>query len=358
MKSLLPNTIAALMILGVTCLGEGAEALAQTSSSAGIVRPEYADSSAAAGCSAQGCDGACAPPERTTLGEWLWPSDYGCPYWSVTAEATAMQRSAPRSQSLFRKTLSQTDLLNAKDLNFPMSTGFQMSGIRHNVGGSGWDWEIAYAQIDGFETDADLAGRSQMILDRNNSSQAVQDAEAGYRSALYNGEINARYQEDWLTFLVGFRMGQLSERFAGGGSDISTGLADSVRTDTHNHFYGVQIGALGEVYNDGGPLTITAFCKAGAFDNVAQQHYSGELEDLRMGHRDQAMFLGEVGVTATYSITQRLAVHASAQAMWLSGVALAPDQIRAVDLVNDTTSIDTFGTAFYYGGGLGIEYRF
>ncbi|MEN6406461.1 MAG: hypothetical protein ABFC77_08320 [Thermoguttaceae bacterium] len=362
MKAFLPKTIAALMIIGVTSFWEGAGAWAQTSSNAGIVRPEYADQSTTTGCSSQGCDSACSQQERATFGDWLWPSNYGCPYWSVTAEATAMQRSAPRNQPLFRQTLSQTDQLNAKDLNFPVSMGFQLSAIRHNVGGSGWDLEVAYAQMDGFETDSDIAEASRMILDRNNASWTVRDAEARYSSALYNGEINAHYQEDWLTFLVGFRMGQLSEHYSGLGSDISTELIDSVRTDTHNHFYGIQIGALGEVYNDGGPLTINAFCKAGAYDNVAQQHYQlasgGDVYDLRMGHRDQAMFLGEVGVKATYSVTKRLAVHASAEAMWLSGVALAPDQIRAVDLVNDTTSIDTFGTAFYYGGGLGIEYRF
>ena len=158
MKAFLPKTIAALMIVGVTSFWEGAGAWAQTSSNAGIVRPEYADQSTTAGCSSQGCDSACSQQERTTFGDWLWPSNYGCPYWSVTAEATAMQRSAPRNQSLFRQTLSQTDQLNAKDLNFPVSMGFQLSAIRHNVGGSGWDFEVAYAQMDGFEADADIAG--------------------------------------------------------------------------------------------------------------------------------------------------------------------------------------------------------
>ena len=45
------------------------------------------------------------------------------------------------------QTLS-TDPLNAKDLNFPVTLGYRVDGIRRDV--CGCDWEVGYFQVDGF----------------------------------------------------------------------------------------------------------------------------------------------------------------------------------------------------------------
>ena len=203
-----------------------------------------------------------------------------------------------------------------------------------------------------------------MVTDVFNTSLIVDDGTARYTSALYNGEINVRRQYcDWLTLLAGFRMAQLNEHYRSDGTDSFTFVTDSVATNTYNHLYGFQLGAEAEAYNMGGPLQINAFCKAGVFDNVAQQNYLLQVPYLGgsqqlASSRDQAAFLGQAGVVATYALTKRLAFRASAEAMWLTGVALAPEQISAVGLRTSSDTIDTNGTVFYYGGGLGLEYRF
>ena len=51
-------------------------------------------------------------------------------------------------------------------------------------------------------------------------------------------------------------------------------------------------------------------------------------------HRNQAAFMGEAGAVATYDVTCHLSFRASCQAMWIEGVALAPEQIGATDFTD------------------------
>jgi hypothetical protein len=116
----------------------------------------------------------------------------------------------------------------------------------------------------------------------------------------------------------------------------------------------------------GGPLQINVTCKGGIYDNYAHESYDRTtinngvvtVLDDRSSGRNQASFLGEAGVVATYAVTKRLAFRTSAQAMWLTGVALAPEQISAANPRTNRYSINTSGSAFFYGGTMGLEYRF
>jgi hypothetical protein len=191
----------------------------------------------------------------------------------------------------------------------------------------------------------------------------VTNAQARYTSALYNGELNLRRPcTDWLTLLAGFRMVELDEHYRADGAYGSFAPETaSVATNTYNHLYGIQIGAEGEVYNMGGPLVISGLCKAGVYGNCARQNAHravGSLYDSLEANRDQASFLGEVGIAATYALTKRLAFRASYEAIWLTGVALAPEQIGSTDFRGGVATVNTDGGLFYHGGGLGFEYRF
>ena len=61
---------------------------------------------------------------------------------------------------------------------------------------------------------------------------------------------------------------------------------------------------------------------------------------------------------ATYAVTKHLAFRASLDAIWLTGVALVPEQINSVNLRRRTDVVNSSGGVFYYGGGLGMECRF
>jgi hypothetical protein len=298
------------------------------------------------------------------------------PCWSFTAEAIALQRTNTRSQLLFDPNVpvfaketaaGATDPLDARDLNFPVGFGYQLKAIRHDPSGCACDWEVGYFQVDGFTAQAGVPGLSYMIADANGLGFLVNDAEARYTSALYCGELNWRRQWwECVSLLAGFRMAQLNEHYRGAGTDFLAApvitITDSVATNTSNHLYGVQLGADLAVYDKGGPLQINALCKAGVFDNAAHQDWReirpGAVDESFGACRDQTAFLGEAGVTASYALTKRLTFRASAQAIWLTGVALAPEQIGSIDLQTRRDRIDTSGAVFYYGGGLGLVYQF
>jgi hypothetical protein len=317
---------------------------------------QYVDQGPCAG-PAEACDVPCEP------------SRCG-PRWTFTADALALQRTSTRSQPLFTNIpqILDSDPLNAQDLNFGVAVGPRLSAIRH--GKCGWDMEVVYFWLDGFTAEGNVPGSSQMVVDAENLFIPVTDGAARYTSALYSGEVNLRRQCcDWLTLLAGFRMGQLNEHYNGLGTILPVpslvavpSTTIGVGTNTYNQFYGVQLGADAGVYDMGGPLQINAICKAGVFGNVTHQNYqlleNGVPSSWFGASRDQAAFLGEAGVVARYALTKRLALRATAEAMWLTGVALAPEQISSVNLRADKDTVNTSGTVFYYGGGLGLEYCF
>lgn len=310
--------------------------------------------------------GQCMPPEYAgqaqcpgRMGIYDGPCDAGAcgPRFTFAAEAIALQRSTTRSQTLLQD-VSRNDLLNSKDLNFPVAFGPKVSAIWHNPCDIGWDLEVAYFQVDGFAASAFMPGTSYIVAD-SSTRAVVTDATVDYTSRLYNGELNVRQQCcDWLTLFSGFRMLQLNEQYNATGTQQATPIV--VTDNTFNHLYGFQLGADAEFYNMGGPLTINALCKAGIYQNYASQtltRSAGSVESLS-AVRDHAAFLGEVGIVAHYAITQHLAFRASYEAMWLEGVALAPEQIGATNFATSTATCDTAGGVFYHGGGVGLEYRF
>ena len=63
-----------------------------------------------------------------------------------------------------------------------------MSAIRH--GQCGWDLEVGYFQIDGWNANSSVAGSSEMVTDVNGGTFFVTDGQARYTSQLHLGEIN------------------------------------------------------------------------------------------------------------------------------------------------------------------------
>ena len=282
------------------------------------------------------------------------------PHWSFSADGVALQRSHSRRQLLFREVSSTSAVLDAKDVNFPTALGFQLNAVRR--GPCGWEWELGYFQIDNFDASTTIPGSAVLRIGAEDPGLLVHNAEAHYRSAIHLAEINLRRQWcDGLTLLVGFRTGELNEFYSGAGLERNEDFVSSLNINTYNHLYGFQTGAIYEFYNMGGPLRVSALCKAGIYGNSAIQSstvVSDTGEGTLAAHRNQTAFMGEAGAVATYQVTCHLSLRASCQAMWIEGVALAPEQIGVNDFNLPPTSIDTHGGIFYYGGGLGAELKF
>jgi hypothetical protein len=352
---------AIILSLAVALLGTGWSAIPTQAAEPGVyqVSDNLADDVAVQG--GQPCEGEQQPGLLgSVFGRFLNPTECD-PRWSFTADGVVLQRSSTRSQSLFRNINNTTDLLNSRDLNFPAEMGFQLGAIRH--GPCGWDWELGYFQIDGWNANSTVPGTSLMVAGTAGGGVLVTDGEAHYKSAVHLAEINLRRQWcDGLTLLVGFRAGELDELYTAYGIGARTPIPISLNVNTYNHLYGFQTGADYEFYNMGGPLKISALCKAGIYGNSAMQSsriIEGSVVDQTLDdHRYQTAFMGEAGAVATYQVTCHLSLRASCQAVWIEGIALAPEQIGANDFDSGANGIDTHGGIFYYGGGLGAELKF
>ena len=289
----------------------------------------------------------------------------GCrPGWTFRADGVLIQRSTTRSQTLFRSGFGATapELLNSKTgLNFPVEASPQLSAIRH--GPNGWDIEVGYLQIDGWDANAFLPGLSFMVTDDGPANFGVIDASARYISALYMGEINVRREWlDGLTLLAGFRMGELDERYqtvaAGGFFPVPVIFTST----TVNHLYGFQLGADLKMF-DNGPLRVNGLCKAGAYQNFinrsSQEVDTGFSDQTVSATCDRTAFMGEAGIVVSYQFTKHLSARFVYQAAWLEGVALAPEQIpNNIDFAAGTGTVDGAGGLFYHGGGAGLELKF
>ena len=85
----------------------------------------------------------------------------------------------------------------------------------------------------------------------------------------------------------------------------------------------------------------------GTFD-ADSSHFEGN------GSTAQAAFLGEIGLSAVYRLTQRWSLTAGYQAMWLDGIALAPNQIAVTDIATQQGGITTDGYLFFQGASVGV----
>jgi hypothetical protein len=278
----------------------------------------------------------------------------------------ALQRTSYGKQPLFidPSTAPPTTTLNSGDLDLPVTTAFQASVIRHNVFGSCFDIEVGYFQVDWAVNSSSAGPEAVFGVDPYEYETFPFDsATIRYTSGLHLGEINLRREWfDGLTLLAGFRMGELDEHYGVNAVTSTPGETITIDTRTFNHLYGYQVGADAELFDACRPLQLHVLCKTGIYYNSANQ--TDQVSDSLIGtstlgaSRKQAMFMGETGLLLTYRVNCHLSFRATANATWLQGVALAPEQIGTTDFYDNIATVDNRGGIFYYGGGLGAEVKF
>ena len=134
-------------------------------------------------------------------------------------------------------------------------------------------------------------------------------------------------------------------------------------TSVTNDLYGVQIGLAGKLL-ELGRLSLDGTIKVGLFDDAAEQSTIVSMKKQLFPSRaatSHAAFAGEAGLQVKYQLTKGLAVKAGYEALWLSGVALAPGQIQ--ETLTTPTSVTALGvncrsSALFQGGTIGLEYSF
>ena len=119
------------------------------------------------------------------------------------------------------------------------------------------------------------------------------------------------------------------------------------------------------LWNDGGPVKLSAVGKAGVFYNTALQRTTVTFAGAPVGPlaaaADQTSFFGELGILGTVRLNKWWSWRAGYNFFWLSGVAVPSDQlsITNANLSAGPASVlvNTNGSVLLNGASTGLEAR-
>ncbi len=286
---------------------------------------------------------------------------------SVQLDYLLMRRSTPNSQPLVNS-VTGASVFNATDFDFDFESGVQAKYIHQTC--DGWGYEFRYFGIYDTNAQASFPVPPNGTAATNPPTFITTDGNFTgnffYRSDLNSFELNGRRTlSDRLTLIAGVRYINLNERFGGTYGDGSPIFATQDST-VNNSMFGLQTGVDANLWNScSGKLRVDGFVRAGIYNNDVSTTFRAEVPAVgfvRGGDDSQnrASFVADLGVNASYQISQNVSVRLGYQFLWLSGVALATEQLSTTDNFNPTgTGVPrlNFGDAFYNGINFGVEYR-
>lgn len=271
-----------------------------------------------------------------------------------------MERTGAPDVSLLRRSEDGLTVLSAKDFAFPFAAGPRLSLTRH---GECRDLELVYFMIDGWSATEARSDESGL---RFTAPQFWVEAEGvpmsfTWSSRLYSAEANLRLPaHPCVTLLAGFRWIGLREELVFS-SPVEPYFGPFWSTQTHNHLYGFQIGADARLWDHGGRFRLTGVAKAGVYGNQAEQVSAVPFDGINLAGSaltNRTAFAAECGLSGVYQLTDRVAVRAGYQVMWLEGVALPPSQIALSNLFSQVVSVTADSGLFYHGALVGLDVTF
>jgi len=237
------------------------------------------------------------------------------------------------------------------------------------------------------------------ILLRVGGFNRADEHRIAYQSGIHNYELNLRIRPRaelgrlvlhpngrWrresrpgrhFSYLFGVRVMSLDERFDWRSTglinthDPTTGallasapVSAEYLVRTYNDLVGLQVGAdltyRKRNYTCGvrvkaSPCINFASQVSQVVTNAADDPYATIPLNYRTSHaRDVVTFIGEVGFVGTYRLRPNFTLRASYDFMWVTGLALASEQIAFQ--TDPPDALDTYGVNFYQGLSLGFEW--
>ena len=273
------------------------------------------------------------------------PCDYcpdaGCQSrWTVQADALILDRVMNPTNLVG---FLQDNGITGETFDFTAATGPRVAAIHH------WNDELAaelnYLGIHGWH--ASIRQDNGPIGFVSDGFGALNAAGGwDYGSRIDSAEINLRWSPtSAVTWIVGFRYVEWAEILHGEKSPPYD--STNFTAQTNNQLYGDQIGLDCRWWDRGGPMQWNTVLKAGAYSNTAFVHNG--FDAPQEGHK--TAFLGEVATVGRWAIGDNWALRGGYQLMWISGIAVAPD-----NLGNPANGpADLSGGVLLHGAIVGIE---
>ena len=297
-----------------------------------------------------------------------------CPTWTARTDALLLWRDSPQAIPFFQQApidgVPGATVLGADSLASGMAAGPRFTIFRHT--GDNGAIEFNYFRVQEFTASqaATATGPNGFVFADGMLCCApfleFSDVAASLTSELQSFELNRRFPTDGrLQWLTGFRWFQWNERLGGAAGILGTDSVLGLDTATQNDLYGMQVGADSILWRPGGRFWIEGLGKAGVYYNNAGQSTFLSLDGQQFvggaTSTARAAFVGELGVTGVWQITDWLALRTGWVAFWLGGLALGPNQLGEQCLVCEdiplSQATNTGGSVFLTGLTLGLEAR-
>jgi hypothetical protein len=337
------------------------------------------------GCGPESCpDGQCGPGVHAGCWPRTGSHGAGCdccrtgPILTGRVEALLLWRSRPPARTLYG-TPSGGTALDAADLAPGMAAGGRYAFFLHGAGETAL--EANFFRVQDFTATRGLgpAGgpfSTAELFGPQNTFPDVVSASAGLVSGIQSLELNARApMASFWSGLIGFRWVEWRDGMTidDAYDDGTTPGFDVYLANAINNLYGVQIGGDMLIFDNGANFRIEGIGKVGVYGNAARQTSSFVTVDTFdrrnpvidsagpvRARGSQTAFVGELGLTGVYQLNDWLAFRSGYTALWLSGLALAPNQLSASVLdpfgaVRNRAGIHTQGSVWLQGVNLGLE---
>jgi hypothetical protein len=189
-------------------------------------------------------------------------------------------------------------------------------------------------------------------------------------SQLYSGELNLIRDANisdclFISGLTGLRWIHMSDELTITQQSTLIPSFGEYALSTRNNLVGPQFGVAGGIIH--GRFSLRSYAKAGLFGNFAEQSQTlGGITPTTGGFiafRDQSenivglAGMVQMGITGKVDLARHVSLRGGYHAMYLSGMALAPDQADFTTNPLNTSTVENAGSVLYHGASGGVELR-
>ena len=215
-----------------------------------------------------------------------------------------------------------------------------------------------------------------------------------YSTKLYNAELNMHKKfSNAITMVAGFRWLQLHENLQGTipprdriqptwkfypkanlayvawfekqPGTTAPEYPPFWNTSTTNNLYGLQIGMVGKLFRCS-HFFLNGLIKVGGYWNHASESTGVSIAKVLYdsgASTNHLAFVGEIGLQCKYQVTNMIALKLGYEALWVTGISLAPGQIHETYSNSAPTSVNALGVSsnsnvLFQGGSAGLELSF
>ena len=324
-------------------------------------------------CTAGGCTGGCERP-HAGMGETYWIVD-----------SVFLQRDNQSTDQILAA-IGPNAIITTGEPQFAVQPGLRL--FRGQVDDCGRGWELGYLGVWNMFADLDEGGLADInggdplsflvdgfdgrSLARATYSSTLNTAEANFlwrrchrgfsRHSAYPWERCGNYRRGTVDWLAGFRWAGLDEaaslQLSGGRFPGPSSY--NVRSSTN--FFGAQIGGRGRMEWD--RWAIDGWAKAAlagtAMSQSADPIVSVNVPDpairpARSATEGGVGFIGDLNVNLSYRLSDTWRLRTGYNFLWLTGVALAPNQFDFGGTSTAGTGLNGGAGVFLHGANLGLE---